>query len=234
MPAQVQERVLSHTGAELGDGMITLSTNQTAPQLATPIIAWEMPDMYEWAEYAATRHPTEAELRTEQTVTGTANDDTVVTVDADLQPVAGEEELADQEDIAFPAVIAADDAGNEIDITNIDYAANTVTLAQDPADTVDYHIYPLIVEGTARYRGVNQFNQVEGSLAEWGTPLYKFADYDQQKRGTEVNLQGTARWSTHERLEMVVDSPRAVTWTHAQFPRGQYVSKLNQRVDIKL
>lgn len=231
---QVQERVISHTGSQLGADMVTLSQNQTAPQLDTPVIAFECPDMFEWVEYQGARHPTEAVFRTVQTVSGTAGDDTVVDVAANLQPIAGEEALADQEEIAYPAVIAADDAGNEVAIDSIDYAANTVTLAADPADGTDYYLYPVITDGTVQYRGVNQFDQVEGPLSEWSTPVYKFADYDQLKRGTEVNLQGGIRWDTFERLELTVDSSHSVTWTHAQYPRGQYVSQFKQRVDIHL
>jgi hypothetical protein len=230
----VQERVLTHTGSELGDNMVTRSQNQNSPQLATPVIAWECPRMYEWIEYVGRSHSTKGEFRTEQTVSGTANDDTVVTVDANLQPVAGETDLADQEDAAFPVAIAADDGGNEVDITSVDYAANTVTLAQDPADGTDFHVYPLITTGTVQYRGVNQFDQVEGTLSEWSTPIYKFADYDQNKRGTEVNLDGRVRWDTFEQVELLVDSPHQVVWQHPQFPRDEYVSKLEQRVNIRL
>lgn len=232
--SNVQERVISHTGSELGDEQVTLSQNQTNPQLATPSIAFECPRKYDWIEYVGRRHSTKGEFRTVETVSGTAGDDTVVNVSANLQPVAGETELSEQEDAAFPAVIAADDAGNEIEITDIDYAANTVTLGSDPPDATDWYIFPVITTGTVQYRGVNQFNQVEGSLSEWSTPLYKFADYDQNKRGTEVNLDGRARWSHFENIELVVDSPQQVVWTHAQYPRGNYVSKLEQRVDIKL
>ena len=231
---QVQERVISHTGSELGTDEVTRTQNQTTPQLDTPVVAFECPRKYEWVEYVGKRHATKGEFRTVQTVSGTAGDDTLVTVDAKLQPVAGETDLADQEEAAFPAVIAADDAGNEVEITNIDYAANTVTLAADPADGTDYYIFPLITEGTVQYRGVNQFEQVEGTLSEWSTPIYKFADYDQNKRGTEINLDGRARWDHFEEIELVVDSPRQVVWEHAQYPRGSYVSKLEQRVDIHL
>lgn len=230
----VQERVISHTGSELGAESVTTSQNQANPQLPTPVISFECPRKFDWLEYVGRRHSTKGEFRTVQEVAGTAGDDTVVNVNTNLQAVAGETELTEQEDAAFPIVIAADDTGTEVDIVNVDYAANTVTLGTDPADGVTFYLFPLITTGTVQFRGINQFDQVEGSLAEWDTPIYKFADYDQNKRGTEVNLGGRARWDHFEKIELIVDAPHQVVWTHAQYPRGNYASKLDQRVDIKL
>lgn len=224
---QVQERVISHTGSELSDGAVTLSQNQNDPQLATPVVGFECPRKYEWIEYQGRRHATKGEFRTVQEVAGTAGDDTLVDVEANLQPIAG------QEDDAYPVVVAADDAGNEVEVTNVDYAANQVTLGADPADGVSYYIFPVITTGTVQFRGINQFGQVEGTLSEWATPIYRFADFDQNKRGTEINLQGRARWDHYETIELVVDSPRQVVWTHANWPRGEYATKFEQRVDIR-
>lgn len=231
---QVQERVISHTGSELGADSVTLSQNQNDPQLPTSVIGFECPRKYEWLEYQARRHATKGEFRTVQEVVGTANEDTVVDVEANLQPIAGQESLADQEKDAYPVVVAADDAGNEIEVTNVDYAANTVTLGEDPADGVSYYLFPVITDGTVQYRGINQFDQVEGTLSEWATPIYRFADFDQNKRGTEINLAGRARWDHYETIELVVDSPRQVIWNHANWPRGEYATKFEQRVDIRL
>lgn len=232
---QVQTRTISHTGSELGSSNITLENNQTSPQMETPIISFEGPDKFEKIAYNGDKHATRFIPRTEQTVTGSTGDDTVVSLNSDIQPVPGQngvtETLSEQE---FPAVVAADDSGNEVDITNVDYAANEVTLAQDPADGVDFHVYPIVTEGTIQFRGKNQFGQVEGALTEWATPLYRFSDFNQNQRGTEVNLDGAIEWTRNEELEVVIDSPHAIQWTHAQWPRGAYVSKFGQDVDIHL
>lgn len=230
MASQIQERTLSQAGGELGADHVTTEQNQTNPQLETPVIGFECPRKYDWIQYNAAQHATRFIPRRVQEVAGTTGDDTLVALDNDIIPVAGETELSEQE---FPVVRAADDAGNEIDITNVDYAANEVTLGQDPADGVSYFVYPVVSEGTINIRGKNQFDQNEGHLEEWGTPLYRFSDFPQLKRGTEVNLAGRAQWSENERLEFVIDSQWTVQWTHANYPDA-YVSEFEQDVNIKL
>lgn len=231
MASQIQRRTLTNQGGAIEEEFVTLETNQIDPQMDTPVITFECPKSYSWIHFNGSNHPTRFVPRRVQEVSGTANDDTVVALDNDIFPIAGEPKIEDQE---FPVVVAADADGNEVEIENVDYATNEVTLAQDPADGATWYVYPVVTEGTLNVRGLNQFDQKQGTLSEWGKPLYRFSDFPQLKRGTKINLDGEVRWTHNERIQFIVDSPYEIAWTHAAYPNGAYVSEFEQDVDIKL
>ena len=153
-------------------------------------------------------------------------------LDTRLQPVGGEEDIEDQ---PFPIVVGYDvDDETELEIVDVDYATNEVTVDAAPDDGNDLKFWPVITQGAVQYQGVNQFDQVEGPVDKWSTPVYRWAFFDQDKRGTEVNLQGAIHFSRDETLELTLDSPAQVVWDDVDYPRGEYVSQIEQRVDIEL
>lgn len=233
MPAdKVQQYTISHTGSVLGDDKVVTSQNQISPQRETTVLSWECPKKFEQVEYVGRRDDTRFVPRTMESITGSTNDDTLVPLNTDIQPVAGEEELADQD---YPVCVAYNvDTATEYDIVDIDYSANEVTLGTDPADTETVKLYPIVAEGELKFQGANQFGQIEGPIQKWPTPLYRFHDMEQNKRGTAVNLDGAVSWSRYEKVEVVVDSPRQIVWTDADYPRGEYVSTFEQDVEITL
>jgi hypothetical protein len=156
----------------------------------------------------------------------------VVTLTADIQPIHGEEAIEDQD---YPVVIAYNvDQATEIDISAVDYSANEVTLADDPADTETVKLWPVITEGTLHFRGLNQFGQIEGYVYPWSTPLYRWHDFKQLQRGREVNLHGSIEWTRYEVLQVVMDSPRQIVWEDADYPQGEFVSTFEQDVEIAI
>jgi len=127
-----QRYTLSHTGSVLGDSLVTIEQNQVAPQRETSVIAFECPRKFDSIQYVGQRDSTRFVPRTVQVVNGTVNDDTQVDLNVNVQPVAGEEALDDQD---YPAVVAYNvTQGAEVDVESVDYNADTVTLASDPAD----------------------------------------------------------------------------------------------------
>ena len=228
---RIQERTISHTGTELGEDEVSLSQNQIDPQRQTEIISFECPRKFESIRYRGARHWTKAQLRA---LVEIENADPVAeqSLDHNLIPVAGEEDIEDQ---PFPIVVGynvTQDA--DLEIVDVDYAANSVTLSEAP--TADDHLkfYPALTRGSVKYRGVNQFGQIEGPLDKWDTPVYRWLDFNQDKRGTEINLQGSIEFGRHERMEMVLDSPQQVVWEDEHYPAGAFVSNFEQRVDIEL
>jgi hypothetical protein len=231
----VQSYTISHTGSVLqdntGNSLVSRFENQTAPQRETEILDFECPKKFEHVEYVGRRDATRFVPRAVESITGSTGDDTVVSLTNDIQPIAGETEIVDQD---YPVAVAVNvDTGTQYDVVDVDYAANEVTLGTDPADTETVKVYPIITEGTLKFQGVNQFDQVEGPVQEWTTPLYRFHDMKQNKRGTEVNLDGRIQWERYESMQVMVDSPRTVVWTDPDYPEGAYVSTFEQDVQIR-
>jgi hypothetical protein len=221
-------RALTHTGAELGLDHVTLSQNATGRE--DPVIEWECPRKYERITYAAGRHLTKFVPRAREEISGTTGDDTVVSLTTDIQPPHGE--LAD-DDQNYDAVVAYNvTAGAEYDIVDYDYAANEVTLGTDPADGDTVALWPVIIEGDLKFIGHDQFGHRIAALDQWGIPIHVFNDFNQQKNQTEVHLTGAVSWEESEKLALYVDSPRQVVWDDADYPRGQYASTIEQRVDV--
>lgn len=228
----VEPRTISHTGGELGSDAVTLSQNQVDPQRPTPILEWTCPRKYESVRYVGRRDPTRFVPRTMESFDGSTGDDTVHEVDAVLQPIAGETDLEDQD---YPVVVAVNVAsGDEIEVVDIDYGTNEVTLGTDPADGETVKLYPILTEGSIKFQGRNQLGQREGTLYPYGTPPYIWHDMAQYQEGREVNLHGNARWGRQETLEVLLDSPQQIIWEDDDYPLGGYVSRLEQDVRIEL
>lgn len=226
----IQEYTVSQTGSVLGSSYVTRSQNQVSPQLETPILAFECPDKFDWIELVTDRHPTKFIPRTMETISGDGAT-TTFAVSTPLQSVNGETDLAEQ---VFPTIRAVEVGGSELTISSVDYAANEITFAAAPPNGADnVKLYPTVSDGTLKYRGVNQFGQVEGVISDWGTPVYRFLDFDQNKRGTEVTMHGSIRFGQYEKLELVFDSDTQIVWTDDDYP-DSYVSTFEQKVDIKL
>ena len=226
----IQEYTVSQTGSVLGSSYVTRSQNQVSPQLETPILAFECPDKFDWIELVTDRHPTKFIPRTMETISGDGAT-TTFAVSTPLQSVNGETDLAEQ---VFPTIRAVEVGGSELTIDSVDYAANEITFAAAPPNGADnVKLYPTVSDGTLKYRGVNQFGQVEGVISDWGTPVYRFLDFDQNKRGTEVTMHGSIRFGQYEKLELVFDSDTQIVWTDDDYP-DSYVSTFEQKVDIKL
>lgn len=227
--ARIQTRTISHTGSELGEEYVSLLANQTSPQRESAVISFEVPRKYESLTFDGETHSTKFVPRTMEQKASDGT--TTVPVDAKIQPVAGEEDVADQ--VHPVAVVVDTTAGTELEVVSADYAANTVEVASAPALDNVLKVYPILAEGTVKMQGVNQFGQVEGAVNKWSLPIYRFHDFNQDEAGFEINLQGRMQWGRNETLEILVDSPHAVVWEDVDYP-GAFVSTLEQRVDIEL
>jgi hypothetical protein len=232
MADSTQRYTISHTGGTLEGSNVTLSANQVAPQRETAVISFECPRKFSEIEYVGQRDATRFVPRTTETITGTVNDDTVVDLSANIQPIAGEERLAEQD---YPVCVAYNvTTGTQYDIVDVDYAQDTVTLGTNPADGDTVKLWPIMGDGDVQFRLVNQFNQEEGRVYPWTTPLYRWHDFPQLKRGREINLHGSVTWEENEVVEVLLDAPQAITWQDADYPEGQYVSTFEQDVEITI
>jgi len=168
--------------------------------------------------------------RTRQTVTGSTGDDTVVALDNDIQPIAGEETIDDAD---YPVAVAYNvTQGAQVEIVDVNYATNEVTLGTDPADGDEVKVWPILADGTLKAEGFNTFDQSAGVLFQWGYPLRRFHDMEQNRRGREVNLHGRAKWKRDETLAFRIDSPHAIVWEDDDYPAGAYVSTFEVDVEI--
>lgn len=222
-----QGYTISHTGSVLGDDAVDRQANQVAPQRETAVLSFTCPENFDSILAVFPRDTTRFYPRTKEQFDG---DDATTTFDlvADVLPTAGETTLNDQPE---PAVVATVDGG-EVEIESIDYAANEVTLESAPATgNGNVALYPLLTEGTLKFRGVNQLGQVQGPIYPWTWPLYRFADMEQEKAGTEINLNGRVRWDRNETVEVMINSPHEVVWEDTQYPDA-YVSAFEQDVEI--
>jgi len=222
-----QGYTISHTATVLGDQAVDRNQNQTNPQRQTAVLSFTCPDNFDSVLAVFPRDTTRFYPRSKETFDGDGAT-TTFALSADILPTAGETTLEDQPE---PAVVAVAD-GAEADIESIDYAANEVTLASAPAaDNGNVHLFPLLTEGTIQFQGRNQLDQIEGPVYPWTWPLYRFADMEQEKAGTQINLNGRVRWDRNETVEVLVDSPHAVVWQDADYP-GAYASVFEQDVEI--
>lgn len=223
-----EEYTVSHTGSVLGDDFVTLETNQTSPARRDPVISFECPDKFQQLEYVGPQHPIRFEPRTVEQFDG--SDGTgPYSLEATLQPIAGETELEEQ---MYPVVEAVDlDDGSEIDIESVDYHANEVTLAQAPTGSVKF--YPILTDGTVKWGGENALGQDQGTLYPWGFPVFRFHDMDQIRAGREITMQGRATWSHNEELQLRLESEQGIVWEDADYP-GAYVSEIEVDLTIVL
>lgn len=223
-------RSLTHTGREVGSENVELLQN--AANSNSPILKWTCPRKFQTIRYAGGKHTTKFVPRSREEVTGTTGDDTVVSLTADIAPPAGE---TNQYDFPYDPVVAYNvTTGVEYDIASYDFGANEVTLGTDPASGDTVALWPVIIEGTIQYRGLDQFDHEVAPLDEWSTPVHVFNDFEQNKNETEIHLVGAAQWEENETLALYMDSPRQVVWSDADYPRGQYASQIEQRVDVSV
>lgn len=236
-----QDYTISHTGSVLGDDSVDRMQNQTSPQRETPVLAFECPDNFDSVQFVGRRDPTRFIPRTMQSATLTDDDasgaleegERTIALAGTIQPITGEKDVADQ---PYPVVEAVNvTQGTEIDpeteIT-VDYAANEVVIDEGAvAAGDDVKVYPILADGTLKLYTTNALGQTEGPVYPWDFPLRRFHDMKQDKRGTEINLHGSATVETFEEIEVHIDSPQALVWEDADYP-GAYVSEFEQDVAI--
>lgn len=221
-------RSLTHTGAELGEENVTLSTNATGREDA--VLSWECPRKYDTITYAAGRHPTRFTPRTKEQFDGDGTQ-TTFNLTADISAPAGETNIVDMN---YDPVVAYDDAaGQEIMVESYNFDQNEVTLESAPSTgTANLHLFSVLIEGDLKFIGHDQFDHRIAALDEWGIPLHVFNDFNQLQNQTKVHLTGAVSWEESERLVLYIDSPHEIVWEDANYPRGTYASSIEQRVDV--
>lgn len=226
--AKDDSRTLTQSGTEVGTGNVTLNQNQADTE--TPIVSWSCPQEYSVIKLVTGKHPTRFTPRTKETFTGTTNDDTVQPVSTDLVPPAGETEISE---MPFEPVVAYNvTQGSEIDVADYDFAANEVTLASDPADADTVALFPVVTTGTIKLYGVDQFGNAKGSTSTWGFDIRAFSDYNPLNKNTKIHMEGGIAVSENEVIEVRMESPHQIVWEDPDYPRGGYVSLINQRVSV--
>ena len=235
-----QQYTISHTGSVLGEDEVEVSTNQVAPRRESVILTFECPDNYDAINYVGKRDATRFVPRTltEETVAdadGDGNlsaDERTVAVDGDLSAVAGERDLDEQ---PYPVVQVVNvTTGERVpnDGLDVDYARNEVTVSEDHVSGGDtLKVFSVMVDGTFKFYGVNALGQDEGPIDRYGFPIRRFADMKQDKRGTEINLDGSVTWEPFETLQVRLDAPQEIVWTDDDHPEA-YVSTFEQDVEI--
>jgi hypothetical protein len=217
-------RTLTQRGREVAyNGEDNVETKQNSVGQRTRVLAWECPDKFSRIDWVGDQHPTRFRPRTVETLTGTTNDDTVVSLNSNIIPVAGEYELSDQ---PYPVVRAVNATqGTEVEVADVDYPANEVTLASDPADGDNVKLYPIVAEGTVLLKGYDQFGHQIGVNERWATPLETFHSMDQRDPDTTVSLGGEVHFGPSQKLSVEVESPRNIVWEDADYP-GAFVSEI--------
>ena len=223
-------RTFTHRGTEIGEENVDLSTNRIGE--FSPVLVWTMPKKYTHVGFAGGKHISRFELRTLETMTGTTEDDTEVELDTRLIAVAGEEEIEDQ---PFPTVVAYNVTQEmEIDIVDVDYTHDTVTLADDPAENDEVKLWPVMTTGRAKYTARDAFNNATGPLDEFGVGIHSFADFDQEKNTTQIHMVGAGTFREDEQVVLQLDADQEIVWEDPDYPNGSYVSKVQQRFDVEV
>lgn len=223
----IQQHTISHSGSVLernGYDAVTTFQNQTGPRRMTEIIEFECPEQFERISFVGNRDAVRFEPRTKETKASDGSGS--YSLDTNIQAVAGEPKLEDQ---PYPAVEAYQN-GSQVDISSIDYATGDIELASDDGNN-DVHFFPILTEGGVKLRGINNLGQTTGPLFPWTFPVYRWHDFDQDKRGTEVNLSGSIQWGRQEALQIMLDSPDQIVWEDSDYPDA-YVSTLEMDVEI--
>lgn len=224
-------RSLRHSFTEVGTSNGTRSQNASGRN--SPVIEWTCPRKFDRIRYAGGRHKTKFVPRYNQTVSSASGGTEDITVNGTLQPIVGETDPADQ---PYPPVVA-NNVTQSTDITDdleYDYSQNIVTLPSGTSSNDEVELFPIMVEGTLQYRGLDQFGHEIAPLDEWSTKLHVFHDFDQNQNNTEIHLIGAVEWTEAETLALYIDSPQQLVWEHAEYPQGQYVSQIEQRVDVSV
>lgn len=222
-------RSLTHTGREVDSENVELLENSANSN--SPVIKWTCPRKFSTIRYAGGQHKTKFVPRSREENAGQA--DATYALDADIAAPSGETHEADY---PYDPVVAYDlTAGTEVAIADYNFATNEVTLdSNDFTSGNDVAYWPVIIEGTIQYRGLDQFDHEIAPLDEWSTPIHVFNDFDQHRNETEIHLVGAAQWEENETLALFMDSPRQLVWEDADYPRGTYASHIEQRVDVSV
>ena len=222
-------RSITHTGADLGESNVYL--HQNTPDREDPVLEWECPRKYELITYQGGRHKTKFVPRSrEDFVWGTDASGTTVQLETNFVPVSGE---ADLEDAPYPPVVIYNvTQGSRVDIADIHYGANEVTLASEPNADDDVAFWPVMAEGEVKLVGHNQFGDRVGSLDQYGIPLHIFHDFEHDRNETQIHLTGAVMFEESERLAVYINSPDQIVWEDADFPLDTYASTIEQRVDV--
>lgn len=221
-------RSLFHTGTELGDSQVSLMQNATGRE--DDILQWECPRKYSRITYSAGAHYTKFTPRGLETFDGDGST-TTFSLTANIDPPAGETNL---QEMQYQPVVAYDTAGStQIEVDSYDFATNEVTLASAPdSGTENVKLWFVITEGTIKYVGQDQFGHRVAALDKWGIPIRVFNDFNTAQNMTQVHLTGAIDFEESEKLAVVLDGPRQIVWEDADYPEGDYVSAIEQRVDI--
>jgi len=228
--AQRDTRTITHRGRELrhnGEEFVKRLQNQT--DVLSSVLAFQCPDKFRQMTWIGRRHPVRFIPRTVESLTGSAGDDTTVQIDSNLIPIAGEYDLADQRYPVIEAFNVTQDA--RIDIEDVDYAGNKVTLASDPADGDDVRLFPILSEGGLVFKGFDQFGNQVGVTERWKTPLETWHSLDQLDPDTKVHIGGEAQFSEAETLAVQIDAPYQIVWEDPVYP-DTYVSSLSVPMDV--
>lgn len=195
----------------------------------TAIVEWVCPESYDMIQYFAEKHRTKFVPRAREQFTGSADDDTELSLETNLMPLAGHKRIVDQ---PYPVVeVYNTTTGDEMDVEDVDYAHNKITLASDPADGDEIKVFPVITEGTIRYQVIDRFNTVVGNVSHFPTLIRQFAYKNQLNRKTQLHLSGRAQIQDTEKLRLLMDSKRQIVWEDEDYP-DQYVSSIGQEVEI--
>jgi hypothetical protein len=224
-------RSLTHTGAELGDSNVNLSTNE--PNREDTVLEWVCPRKFESIVYSAGDHITKFHPR-HRTNTDGDGSQTTFDVPGNIMPPNGETYVPQMD---YQPVVAIDtaDGDNQLEVESYDFDANQVTFKSAPVSgTGNVVMWPILTDGIIKYIGHDQFNNSVASLDTWGIPLYVFNDFNQDKNMTQIHLTGAATWEESERLTVYINSPYEIVWEDAEYPEGQYASTIEQRVDVNV
>lgn len=227
---QNDRRSLTHTFSEIEEE--NGERRQNTPDRNTPVLEWTCPRKYERIQYAGGRHKTKFIPRYHQSHTAAGGEEAVGTSDI-IQPVVGE---TDPDDMPYSPVVAYNET-QDADITDdleFDFAMNEVTLPASTNADDSVHLFPVMVTGTVQYRGLDQFGHEIAPLDEWSTQMHVFHDFDQNQNNTEIHLIGAAEWNESETLALYIDAPEQIVWEHDHYPRGQFASTIEQRVDVSV
>ncbi|MDZ7689247.1 MAG: hypothetical protein U5J64_11170 [Halobacteriales archaeon] len=176
--SQRDTRTITHRGRELrhklGDKVLVERLQDNTADVLPSVLTFQCPEQVppDDLRYRSSS-PCPVHSATVESLTGSAGDDTTVQIDSNLIPIAGEYDLDDQRYPVIEAFNVTQDT--RIDIEDVDYAGNKVTLASDPADGDDVRLFPILSEGGLVLKGFDQFGNQVGVTERWKTPLERHA-----------------------------------------------------------
>ncbi len=219
------ERLLTETG-DIAN--VNLQQNVTGER--DYVAQWTVPKEYSQLVLATSIHETKFIPRTKESGLTVQDDngDLYVSVSGDLNPIAGEEALEDQD---FPVAYVHE--GGEVGITRVDYAQDRIyldgndTTAGNTADA-----FYVITDGSVYLRVKDVFENVGDVLDRFGMPVRVFSELEQNSRSNRPHLSGRATLSSSETLELLLESDQQIVWQDPDYP-SDYVSQISQRVELE-